>query len=767
MAEAKDMGGVVVGQNMTFMDALEKASGEPLYLDDLQLPGMLVGFALRSEHAHAKILSVDAGAARRVEGVAAVLTGADLEGEPRQTPHKRGAPMIARDRVLYMGDVVALVAAEGAAAAKEAMRLIKVKYKPMPTIDDPRAALDKGALRLWPEGNMLNHGKIRRGDIEEGFKAADIIVENVYRTPAVDHLYMEVEAGCAAPLPGGGMQVWCSTQQPFLMRSNVARVLGLRAESDVRFIQTLPGGGFGGKNEASLDVTLRAALLARATGRPVKLVYSREESLIASAKRHSSIIHYRTGATKEGRLVASEVEVYLDKGAYAASGGDNPPAFKRATYHSCGPYDVPNSKVDVYCVHTNNPYGGQMRGPGCPQVHFAGEQQMDQLARALGLDPIEFRRINGLKEGSRTAWNQRLDESVGLLETLEKAEAASGWKTRSGGSRRAADGRLRGFGVASCLYGTGNAYSAAEAYIFLTSEGKIRIAAGVVDFGQGSKTVLSQIASEVLDIPYGEFVMGVVDTAIDPFGGTSSSSRVTMQGGKAVYNAAIKAREELLRLGGRLLEVDPEDLELSGGVVRSKGHPGTKVTLAEMAAAFVTDELKQIGVADHIPPAAATDKETGLGQPYEVYGFGTQIAEVLVDPGTGEIEVAGVWAAHDVGKAISPMGVAQQIEGGVYMGLGFCLMEEIVQKDGRMFNPDMHGYLIPTSEDIPDALEPIIVEEPYSRGPFGAKGVGEMVTVPTAAAIANAVHDAIGIRFPELPLTPDRVAMAVARAKKG
>ena len=767
MAEAKDMGGVVVGQNMTFMDALEKASGEPLYLDDLQLPGMLVGFALRSEHAHAKILSVDAGAARRVEGVAAVLTGADLEGEPRQTPHKRGAPMIARDRVLYMGDVVALVAAEGAAAAKEAMRLIKVKYKPMPTIDDPRAALDKDALRLWPEGNMLNHGKIRRGDIEEGFKAADIIVENVYRTPAVDHLYMEVEAGCAAPLPGGGMQVWCSTQQPFLMRSNVARVLGLRAESDVRFIQTLPGGGFGGKNEASLDVTLRAALLARATGRPVKLVYSREESLIASAKRHSSIIHYRTGATKEGRLVASEVEVYLDKGAYAASGGDNPPAFKRATYHSCGPYDVPNAKVDVYCVHTNNPYGGQMRGPGCPQVHFAGEQQMDQLARVLGLDPIEFRRINGLKEGSRTAWNQRLDESVGLLETLEKAEAASGWKTRSGGSRRAADGRLRGFGVASCLYGTGNAYSAAEAYIFLTSEGKIRIAAGVVDFGQGSKTVLSQIASEVLDIPYGEFVMGVVDTAIDPFGGTSSSSRVTMQGGKAVYNAAIKAREELLRLGGRLLEVDPEDLELSGGVVRSKGHPGTKVTLAEMAAAFVTDELKQIGVADHIPPAAATDKETGLGQPYEVYGFGTQIAEVLVDPGTGEIEVAGVWAAHDVGKAISPMGVAQQIEGGVYMGLGFCLMEEIVQKDGRLFNPDMHGYLIPTSEDIPDALEPIIVEEPYSRGPFGAKGVGEMVTVPTAAAIANAVHDAIGIRFPELPLTPDRVAMAVARAKKG
>ena len=767
MAEAKDMGGVVVGENVTFKDASEKASGEPLYLDDLQLPGMLVGHALRSEHAHAEILSVDIQAALKVPGVVAILTGKDLPGEPRQTPHKRGTPLIALDRVLYMGDVVALLAAETNAAAQEAMRLIKVKYKPLPTIDDPEKALAEDAPRLWPEGNILNHGKIRRGDVEEGFKASDVIIEHEYRTPPVDHLYLEVESGCAAPLPGGGYQVWCSTQQPFLMRSSVARVLGLKGERDIRFIQTLPGGGFGGKNEASLDVTLRSVLLARASGRPVKLVYSREESLIASAKRHSSIVRSRTGATKDGRIVASQVEVYLDKGAYAASGGDTPPAFKRATYHACGPYDVPNAKVDVYCVHTNNPYGGQMRGPGCPQVHFAGEQQMDQLARALDMDPIEIRRINGLKVGSRTAWNQRLTESVGLLETLEKAESASGWKNRAATQRRTADGRLRGFGVASCLYGTGNAYSAAEAYMFLTSEGKIRIAAGVVDFGQGSKTVLSQIAAESLNIPYSEFVVGAVDTAIDPFGGTSSSSRVTMQGGKAVLNASYKAKDELLRLSGRLLEVDPSDLEIVNGEVRSKGHPDTKVTLGELANAFVTDDLKQIAAADHLPPPAVTDKETGLGQPYEVYGFGTQIAEVLVDPATGEIEIVGVWAAHDVGKAISPMGVTQQIEGGVYMGLGFSMMEEIVQKDGKMFNPDMHGYLVPTSLDIPNTLEALIVEEPYSNGPFGAKGVGEQVTVPTAAAVANAVYDAVAVRFSVLPMSPDRVAMAIAREKNG
>ncbi len=764
MAEAKDMGGASVGVNFPFLDAPEKASGAAMYLDDLRLPGMLVGRVLRSEHAHARILSVDAGAARRVPGVAALLTGADLPEEPRMLPHRRATPLIARERVRYMGEAVALVAAETAEAAEEALRRIRVEYAPLPVVEDPRAAVAQEAPLVWPDGNLLNHAKIRNGDVEAGFRAADVIIENEYRTPSIEHLYLEVEAACASPLPGGGFQIWGCTQQPFLVRQNAARVLGLKGEASVRFVQTLPGGAFGGKSEASVDVCLRVALLARAAGRPVKLVYSREESMIASAKRHASIIRTRTGATKDGRLVAAEVEVWLDKGAYAANGGDNPPAFKRATYHALGPYQVPNVRVDVYCVHTNHPYGGQMRGPGCPQVHFACEQQMDQIALALEIDPIELRRINGLRIGSRTPWNQRLTESVGLMETLAKAEQASGWGERRNGGRRAPDGRLRGIGVASCLYGTGNAYSPAEAHVFLTSEGKIQVAAGVVDFGQGSKTVLCQIAAETIGVPYEYFRMDAVDTAIDPFGGTSSSSRITMQGGKAVYQAALRARREILRLSGILLEADPEDLEIEGGVVRSRSHPETTLTLAELAKAYIADELKVLGVADNIPPPAKTDKETGQGEPYEVYGFGTQVAEVLVDPETGEIEVAGVWAAHDVGKAISPLGVFQQIDGGVYMGLGFCLMEEIVQRGGRMANPDMHGYLAPTVADVPDRIEGMIVEDPYSNGPYGAKGAGEQVTVPTAAAIANAVYDAVGVRFRQLPLSPDRVALAIAKA---
>ncbi|MEK6709152.1 MAG: xanthine dehydrogenase family protein molybdopterin-binding subunit, partial [Nitrospinota bacterium] len=746
MAEAKDMGGAAVGQTLPFIDAPEKASGAAVYLDDMRLPGMLTGRALWSGHAHANILSVDARAAREAPGVVAVLTGDSLPGEPRMVGHRRGAPLIARQRVRYMGDVVALVAAETAEAAGEALRRIQVKYEALPVVVDPREAMSGEAPRLWPEGNLLNHAKIRNGDVEEAFRRADVVVENEYETPSIEHLYLEVESAVAAPLPDGGCTVWGCTQQPFLVRQNVARVLGLKGESAVRFVQTIPGGAFGGKSEASLDVCLRAALLARAAQRPVKLVYSREESMAASSKRHAAFIRSRTGAARDGRILAAQVEVWLDKGAYAANGGDNPPAFKRATYHSLGPYQVPNVKVDVYCVHTNHPYGGQMRGPGCPQVHFAAEQQMDELAHALKIDPIELRRINGLKIGARTPWNQRLSESVGLMETLAKAEEASGWRARRNGGRRSPDGRLRGMGVASCLYGTGNAYSPAEARIFLTSEGWVQVAAGVVDFGQGSKTVLCQIAAETMDVPYGSFRMASVDTAVDPFGGTSSSSRITMQGGKAVFQAALRARQEVLRLAGLLLEADPDDLELQGGVVRSRSHAETRVTLADLAKAYVADEHKLLGTADNIPPAAKTDHETGLGDPYEVYGFGTQVAEVLVDPETGEIEVTGVWAAHDVGRAISPLGVQQQIDGGVYMGVGFCLMEEVIQREGRMLNPDMHGYLAPTVRDMPH-VEGLIVEDPYSNGPYGAKGVGEQVTVPTAAAIANAVFDATGVRF--------------------
>lgn len=757
MAEAKDMGGAVVGTIQPFIDSKEKATGETFYLDDIVPEEVLVGRALRTPHAHALILSIDAEEAKKIPGIISIITGNDFDEEPRMTEHIKSTPLIARERVRYMGDVVALIAAETNEAADEALKKIVVKYKILKVTDNPIDGLKKNAPILFPDGNLLNHGKIRKGDLKKGFKLSDVVVEKEYRTPAIDHLYLEVESAIAMPLTEREYQIWGSTQQPFLVRQNVARILGLTGEGSVRFKQTTPGGAFGGKSEASLDVCLRAALLARASRRPVKLVYSREESMIGSTKRHPSVVRSRLGSSKDGMLMACEIEIWLDKGAYVANGGDTPPAFKRALYHSPGPYQIPNVKVDVYCVHSNNPYGGQMRGPGCPQVHFACEQQIDELSSLLDIDPIHFRTKNGLQKNTKTAWNQVLPESVGLIESLQKVASVSNWKSKKNRKQKETDGRLRGIGVASCLYGTGNAYSPAEAHVFLTSKGKIRVAAGVVDFGQGSKTVLNQIASETLDIPYDQIMMENVDTSLDPFGGTSSSSRITMQGGKAVLNASVKARDELLRLASFLLEANPEDLELFNGVVRSKSLVGKEINLQDIAKGFVSDELKLLAASDSIAPPAKIDKETGLGDPYEVYGFGSQVAEILLDSETGEIEVVGVWAAHDVGKAINPMGVLQQIEGGVYMGLGFCLMEEIIQKNGVMFNPDMHGYLAPTGLDIPDCIKGYIVEDHYSNGPYGAKGVGEQVNVPTAAAVANALFDATGKRFTILPLSPDRI----------
>ncbi|MFQ5895429.1 MAG: xanthine dehydrogenase family protein molybdopterin-binding subunit [Nitrospinota bacterium] len=756
----------VVGQRVRFQDAPEKALGTALYLDDLQLPGMLVGRALRSARSHARILAVRAERARRVPGVACVLTAEDIGGEVLLSTYPHDPPVIAAHKVRCRGDVVALVAAESPDAAEEALSLIEVAYEPLPAVDDPLQALAPGAPKLFPEGNLLNHGKVRKGEGAGGFRYADVVAEGEYRTPCVDHLYLEVEGACAAFGPDGSLTLWAASQQPFSVRKHLARALGLKGEGRVRFIQTLPGGAFGGKSEAALDAGLRAAFLARAAGRPVKLVYSREESLIASSKRHPMVIRYKTGATRGGKLVAAEVEVYLDKGAYTAYGGKKPPAFHRATFHCTGPYEIPHVHVDVFCAHTNNPYGGQMRAPGCPQVHFACEAQMDALARLLHMDPLELRRRNALRPGSRTASGQRLGESVGLVETIDKAAARFGWADRAGLPRRAPDGRLRGFGAACCWYGTGNAYSGSEAHFFLTAEGTFRLATGVVDFGQGSKTVLSQMAAEVLGVPYGLLHMGNVDTALDPFGGTSTSSRITMQVGNAVVRAAEAAREELKRLAAEMLEVDPSDLELAGEGVRSRSHPETRVSFAELARRCVMDERRLLARGAWEPPAVKLEEDTGQGNLWEVYAFGTQCVEVLVDSDTGEVEVTRVVAAHDVGRAISPLGVEQQVEGGVYMGLSFGLMEELVQRGGQVLSPDLASYLVPTALDVPDRVESLLVESAYPGGPFGAKGAGEPPNVPTAAALASAVEDATGLRLRELPLTAERVRMGLRAVRE-
>ncbi len=552
------------------------------------------------------------------------------------------------------------------------------------------------------------------------------------------------------------MTVWGPTQQPFAARRLIALALGHSDVESVRYVQTLPGGAFGGKSEASADVGVRASLLAQAAGRAVKLVYSREESIETSTKRHPSLIQYKTGAASDGLLRAVQIEIYLDKGAYSAFGGATPPALRRSTQHSPGPYQIPNVRVDVYCVHTNNPLGGQMRAPGVPQVTFACESQMDRLAEALGMDPLRLRQVNALETGAVTVFGQTLRESVGLKECLDRVSEAVGWGEKPD-SGNGADGWRRGRGVACAWYGTGNAYGSAAAQIYMTEAGGFQLAAGVVDFGQGSKTVLSQMAAEAMGVSLDRFFAETVDTSFDPAGGTSTSSRITMQAGRAAVAAGESARGEILRLAGEYLEADPQDLDLMEDEVFSRGHPDASVGLDALAKKFVTDKQRLIGSGTWEPRPAVIDPETGQGEPWAVYAFGVQAAEVEVNPETGEVRLLRIVAAHDVGRAIHPQGVEMQIDGGVYMGASFGLMEELVLKDGVVENPDLAAYLLPSSLDVPDEIEPILVESPYSGGPYGAKGAGEPPVVPTAAAIAAAIWDAVGVRVYDLPITAEKI----------
>ena len=744
----------LVGRSVPRQDAREKVTGAATYVADLHLPGMLYGRALRAEHPHARILAIDPRAARELEGVAAVLTAADVPGVNRFGRVTADQPVLADGKVRYLGDVVALVAAETPEAAERALGLVRVRYEPLPAVFDPLEAMAEGAPKVHDgRDNVLAHVKIRKGDVDAAFAAAEVVVEGTYTTPTVDHLYLEPEGAVAVPAPDGGITVWAPTQAPFTVRAAVAQALGLPAHR-VKVVQTTAGGGFGGKVDAAMDTCARAALLAQATGRPVRLIYGRRESLLGSGKRHAAVVRHRLAASRDGRLLGVDIQVYLNKGAYASVGGVEPPAgglTVKSAVHAAGPYEIPNVRVDAYNVYTNLPYGSPMRGYGVPQVCFATESQVDDLAYRLGMDPLELRRLNGFRLGSATATGQVLDQSVGYQETLRRAAEAAGWTggRRPEAPRRGTGRRAGGTGAATSFFavssGRGNDF--ATAYIFLTGEGRIEVRTGLVELGQGSRTVLAQLAAEALGVPLELVSTPEPDTAVDPDSLTTTASRGATLGGNAVLMAARAARETLGRLGG------------------APGAPG-ELPLAELGRRLCPGGRLLIGQGQWRKPTPTFDPETGQGQPYHVYTYATQIADVEVDLETGEVEVLRVVAAHDVGRAINPALVGAQIQGGVSMGVGYALYEDLRFREGRMQNPDLTDYVLPTSVETP-AVVPVIVEEPNEMGPFGGKGIGEPPVIPTAPAIANAIFHATGARVRALPITPERVLDALREASGG
>jgi CO/xanthine dehydrogenase Mo-binding subunit len=741
-----------VGVEIPKVDALEKVLGETRYGADLSLRDPLHLKVIRSSKPHAKVLEVQLDEALKVEGVERIFTAKDVPGKNLIGIIARDQPILAMDRVRYVGDPIALVAAGTEEAAEEAAQRVVVLYEDLPVITNPEEALKPYAPLIHEKGNLLLEFHVIKGDVQTGFKEAEVIVEETYTTTWIDHAYLEPDAGLSSVDEEGKITVICPTQNVHYDQKEVASVLGLPIEK-VRIIQSGTGGAFGGR----LDITVQCllALAAFHLKRPVRIVYSREEVFQVISKRHPLKIRYRSGARKDGRLTAVEVDVFGDTGGYASYGAT---VAIRSAVHATGPYQVPHVRVKSQMVYTNNPWSGAMRGFGVPQMAFAHESQMDLLAKALKMDPIEIRLKNALTPGSETATGQTLVASVGIGETLRRIR-----ERRDKAISRRKDPKKpnvkKGIGVGSMWYGIGNTGIAnpSAAQMEIDLNGEVRLFTGAADIGQGSDTILLQIASEALGLPLGEICLIRADTSVTTDAGATSASRQTYISGNAILNAIKSLKQEILDEASHLLDENEKELFIEEGEVKHTKKGFISIPIREIAKRS-GKTLRGEGHFD--PETTRLDAKTGQGSPYATYAFATHLAEVEVDVETGKVKVNRVIASHDVGKAINPKNVIGQIMGGVTMGVGMALMEEYVPGKTTSFV----NYLIPTSKDVPEVV-PIIVEDEEPSGPFGAKGVGEPALIPTAPAILNAIADAIGERIFHLPANLERVLEAVRKGR--
>jgi len=755
-----------VGQPLRRVDALGKTVGATVYAGDFSMPHMLHGKVFRSSQSSARIKRLDVSKARALPGVVCVLTAEDLpDGKlvtdmPGQTGQKRragsDAPVMAADRVRFAGEPIALVAAETLAVAERALELIEVEYEPLPGVFDPLEAMQPGAPVVFEPDNVVARWKIRKGDVEAGFAAADVVVENTFTVPFIDHAYIEPECGVAWIDERDVINIRVCTQVVEHFRS-IARAVGV-PHNKIHIQGTMLGGGFGGKEDVTVEIFL--ALLAKHTRRPVRLAYTREESIQAHSKRHPFIITHRTGVKKSGRITAAEIEMISNSGAYPYL---SPYVLLYATATSCGPYRVDNLKVDSVSVATNNPFTSAFRGFGAAQAAVAYEQQMDEIARALGMDPLEVRRVNYMKTGDRNATGQQIQSAVWLEETATRALAALGEKTPDHGAIKV------GQGFASYMQSYGRItwfHDTSRAWVGVELDGSVVIRCGVPDLGAGQVNSLCQIAAEVLGVPLEDTTIYSTDSALTPLAGTSTATRQLYMSGNAVFQAASRVREVLVDRASKHFEEDPDDLDLADGRAFVKSDPDNALPLADLAAMCAAEGLPLSNLALFKAPfSVKLDPENLQGPIFPDFTFGAHAVEVAVDTETGEVTLLKSAACHDVGRSINPVAVEGQIQGGAAQGLGYALMEDVIVDQGIIQTPTLAEYLIPTSRDIP-TTEAIILESGTGVGPFGAKGIGEPALTPAAPAVANAVADAIGVRVHDLPVTAERVLEALDRAEE-
>ena len=762
----------VVGKSIQRKDAMEKISGTAVFGPDVNLPGQLYAAICRSPWAHARILSIDVTEAKKVPGVRLVLTGKDGPGKFGQFIEDQ--PVIAIDRVRYEGEPVAAVAAEDLDAAMEAVKKIKVKYEPLKPILDILEALEPDAPLIHEDWNsysrvneaapiqgtnICNTFHLRKGDVEAGFKLADIIIEKDYNTKGIQHT--TIETHCAtAKYDERGLTIWTPAQSPFILRNQLSKLFNL-PQNKVRLICTYIGGGFGSKYELKAE-PLAAVLAIKSGGRPVKLVFTRHDDFIASGVRGPSRVHLKTGAKKDGTLVAYEIKAYYDTGAYTTTG-------PRITYNAGlgagSPYKIPNVSVNTYTIVTNKQLTCPYRGFGTPEISWAYENQMDILAEKLNMDPLDLRLMNAFEEGDESATGEIL-QSVGLKECLKEAARLLDWQ-KDFKPGLTPDGKLRGRGIACTQKLTGTP-SASSVITKLNDDGSVIILQSGMELGQGVNTVIPQIVAEELGVSVEKVMVVPVDTFYSPYEKTTTSSRLTFHVGNAALKAVEDMKKQIKHLASTAWKTDEEKIEIRDGFIIGKDSSENEKTIAieDMGkSGMLKDQEPVIGCGKYStsdifdPP----DKETHHSKrPTVMWFWSAQAAEVEVDPGTGKVEIIKFSAAHDIGKAINPLGVLSQIEGAVIMGIGYTLFEELIyDENSKLLNANMVDYKIPTSKDAKIDLRISMVENPHPAGPYGAKGIGELGLTPTAPAIGNAIAQAIGARLMTIPMKADAILKAL------
>ncbi len=743
-----------VGRSTWRVDAMDKVTGRTRYAADLPWPvGLLHGVTVRATEVHARLLEVRTDAALQVPGVIRVLTWKDIPGETHFGNATPDQPVLAIDRIRFYGEAVAVVLAETQQAAHEGAARVEVVTEPLPRVTSPEAALAENAPAIHPGGNLAVHHRLSRGDVAGAMARADLVVERTYRTPAQEHVCLEPEVAVAFPDGEGGVTLRAPSQNVFFDRHHVARALGI-SKNRVRMIQTPTGAAFGGRED--IYAHTHAALGAVLTGRPVRIVWTREESQIATTKRHPAVMHYKAGLSSNGRILAMEIRVLADTGAYQSWA---PNIGRKMLVHATGPYAVENVSTDIRMAYTNNGISGAFRGFGATQVLFAAECFADELADTVGLSPVEFRRLNHLREGRKTATGQLITGSCGLAECLDRALEEA--------DRLAAlrppppPNVLRGRGLSTIYYGIGYGNAIPDigsAIVELLPEGVFQVRCGAVEYGQGLLTVFTQIASEVLGVSRRRIRVRTGDSAETPDSGSTVASRQTYVSGEAVRQASERLRAELLGFAARHWGQPEQRLRFS-----DEGLFAGRDRLSTWEAFYRTCVSEGVRLRRQARFKARTtrlDPETGQGDAYWPYAFAAHVAEVEVDTRTGNVRVISIVAAHDVGKAINPAMIEGQIAGGAAQGLGFALFEDHRWDDGVPVTRNLDTYRIPGFVDMPDVV-PILVEAPEPSGPFGAKGVGEPVLVALPPAIANAVAAATGTRFRELPIRPEAVREAL------